>query len=645
MDFDVKIFENRHRISTFLATISIVLFAFLTYREVLNYDFNGTDILTPTIHSLIHGPGDLFHMLVTPTGNWYFPSIFFRPVSGISYAIDYAIWGLDPFGFHLTDLLLHITVAVLAFFLILELTKRKFVAWLGVIIFLAHPILMENVPSPERRQDILPTLFVIASLLLYAKYCSLHSRRPILLIFSVLTAVFGFLSQEVGFILPLLIFSYILFLPPQEEVVETRLRKALISSAPFIVAATAVFIWRTLVIHGFGGYVDRQLSLLGAVQLFIKIVKDYFLDLFDPGGLAGRLAGPYPGDEAKLISLALIVLVLAVVYVNRHGLLALISAGNRAVSTAAAVLFTFALAALLATVSYPFYAAQVNQLAACERGCGALARGLGAGGGLPADLVVYHARNTLMTFIPSLFLLAIAGLIVIGNRMNLRKELKILVVSDAWGPILFFVIWMLVPLLVYLPTLTYAHREMYIAMVPFSALLSYGLVNSFNASKKYRKNRRGDSHKRQLADHNFAYFALALLLVISLAASSPLFGLPGEWKDSGRMTAMFLGRFAKISKSIPQGSVLHAHNLPHGISAYEKDFNNPKDVNFFFKGAIESWLDVNYPGSNIKVLVDDTVVEEKELLFFPSQMNVDIVHRDGNDFDLILSYDPGIYRN
>ncbi|MHB9053017.1 MAG: hypothetical protein ACYC5F_03370 [Thermoleophilia bacterium] len=641
----MKTHVNRHRFSFFVPAISLAIIAFLTYREVLSYDFNGTDTLPLTVHSLIHTPGDFFHLLVTPTGDWFFPSIFFRPVSGISYAIDYTIWGLNPFGFHLTDLLLHAIVALLAFFLIFELTKRRFVAWLGALIFLAHPILMENVPSPERRQDILPTLFVIASLLLYAKHSSAQRRRPVLLIFSVAAAVLGFLSQEVGFILPLLIFSYVVFLPPRDEAVKARLRGALISSAPFIAAAVAVFIWRTLVIHGFGGYVDRQLSPLGAVQLFLKIVKDYFLDLFDPGGLAGRLAGPYPGAGSKLISLALVVLVLAVIYVSRSNLRALISTGNQMVRAAVAVLSTVAAAALLASVSYPLYAAQVNRLATCDRGCGALARGLGAGSVLPPDLVVYHARNALMTLMPSLFLLAAAGLIVIGNRMSLRRDLKTTLARADRGAVLFFVIWMLVPLLVYLPTLTFAHREMYIAVVPFSALLSLALVNSFNAFRRYRKKRGGGWRQGLFADATFAYFALALLLVISLAASSPLLGFPGEWRDSGSLTAMFLERFAEPSKSIPPGSVLHAHNLPHGISVYERDFNNPKDVNFFFKGAIESWLDVTYPGSNIKVLVDDKAMEEKELLFFPNQMNIDIVHRDGNDYDLILSYNPGIYRS
>ena len=38
-----------------------------------------------------------------------------RPLINFSYAVDYAVWGLNPFGFHLTNLLLHVLNVVLLF--------------------------------------------------------------------------------------------------------------------------------------------------------------------------------------------------------------------------------------------------------------------------------------------------------------------------------------------------------------------------------------------------------------------------------------------------------------------------------------------------------------------------------------------------
>jgi len=42
----------------------------------------------------------------------------FRPVVNISYALDYAFWGLQPFGYHLTSVLLHAMNVVLLFVLV-----------------------------------------------------------------------------------------------------------------------------------------------------------------------------------------------------------------------------------------------------------------------------------------------------------------------------------------------------------------------------------------------------------------------------------------------------------------------------------------------------------------------------------------------
>ena len=112
-------------------------------------------------------------------------SLFYRPVATLSYSLDYSIWGLDPFGYHLTDLILHILVALAVYLLLLRLTEGKqAVAWLGAVLFTTHPILVESVPAIPRRHDGIAALFLLLSLLLFMKHLRPRRRRDLLAHFS-----------------------------------------------------------------------------------------------------------------------------------------------------------------------------------------------------------------------------------------------------------------------------------------------------------------------------------------------------------------------------------------------------------------------------------------------------------------------------
>ncbi len=63
----------------------------------------------------------------------------YRPVVTLSYFFDYSLWRLNAFGYHLTNLLLHITNAVLLYFLINLIAKNKKIALLSSLLFALHP--------------------------------------------------------------------------------------------------------------------------------------------------------------------------------------------------------------------------------------------------------------------------------------------------------------------------------------------------------------------------------------------------------------------------------------------------------------------------------------------------------------------------
>ena len=71
----------------------------------------------------------------------------YRPVTGLSFFADSFIWKKNPFGFHLTNVLLHFAVCLLVFVLASLLTKSKNVALLAALLFCVHPVQSELVCS------------------------------------------------------------------------------------------------------------------------------------------------------------------------------------------------------------------------------------------------------------------------------------------------------------------------------------------------------------------------------------------------------------------------------------------------------------------------------------------------------------------
>lgn len=100
-----------------VAIISLLLISVIAYWRVLRDGFAGVDDLTLIETSRIGSFDDFIRLFTTPTGNYAFTQHFNRPISSLTYTFDYAIWGLNPFGYHLTDLALHLVVVILVFLL------------------------------------------------------------------------------------------------------------------------------------------------------------------------------------------------------------------------------------------------------------------------------------------------------------------------------------------------------------------------------------------------------------------------------------------------------------------------------------------------------------------------------------------------
>ena len=132
----------------------LVAIAFIAYVNILPNGFLWDDEIQITGNQLIQLAGHLKEIILSDTGNSGVsgPSMgFYRPLMNFSYWASYQIFGLNPWGFHLLQLLLHIANVLLVFLVINEILKavkidyREKVAFLTAAIFAVHPGISEAV--------------------------------------------------------------------------------------------------------------------------------------------------------------------------------------------------------------------------------------------------------------------------------------------------------------------------------------------------------------------------------------------------------------------------------------------------------------------------------------------------------------------
>jgi len=112
----------------------------------------------------------------------------YMPVTWITYGLDYVVWGLNPYGYHLTNLVLHAANATLVYLVAQRLFRivwpgasaagngLRIAAALSALFFGGHPLRVESVAWITERRDVLSGFFFLLTILLYLRACEVESR-------------------------------------------------------------------------------------------------------------------------------------------------------------------------------------------------------------------------------------------------------------------------------------------------------------------------------------------------------------------------------------------------------------------------------------------------------------------------------------
>jgi protein O-mannosyl-transferase len=227
---------------------------------------------------------------------WMFSTLLmghYHPLTWISFALDYSIWGMNPFGYHLTNLLLHVGNAVMFYFVSRKLLRAalspsmKMDVWqldisaaLAAVLFAIHPLRVESVAWATERRDVLSGFFYLASVQCYLGSVSgEQGSKSSLFVVALVSYFLSLLSKAIGITLPmvlLLIDVYPLRRLPGGPIgwLKPEYRKVLLEKIPFGLFAGAFAIVALLAQHTTGAL--KPLEQFDIISRLIQACFGYF---------------------------------------------------------------------------------------------------------------------------------------------------------------------------------------------------------------------------------------------------------------------------------------------------------------------------------------------------------------------------------
>ncbi len=202
-------------IARFVPPLTVFVFAAFCFAGAVRHEFlRGDDIPLLVDNSAYRGLGPS-HL------RWMFTTFLtgpYQPLSWISYAVDWSVWGLRPIGFHLTNVVLHAATALAVYFLAIRLLRAavpdsspsdpslQIASAFAALLFALHPQRVESVAWITERRDVLSGLFYVVALLAYVRFAtsdSAHRRRFYLV--ALAAYLLSVLAKATGMTLPIIL--------------------------------------------------------------------------------------------------------------------------------------------------------------------------------------------------------------------------------------------------------------------------------------------------------------------------------------------------------------------------------------------------------------------------------------------------------
>ena len=217
-----------------------------------------------------------------------------RPVSYLSFALNYYISRFDVFSYHVVNFCIHAIISILVFFLLWLLAdrcsplrspqQRQSLAFLAACLWSLHPIQTQSVTYIVQRMNSLSTLFLLAAFILYVQLRSAkRSAVRIVYLISFLTCILlACLSKENAYILPLALVVYEFFFVFRWEFLKARAWKLFAVCLVLAVLSVAVLYGPGAIKEVHRNYLGRDFTMRERLLTEARVVVFYFSLLITP---------------------------------------------------------------------------------------------------------------------------------------------------------------------------------------------------------------------------------------------------------------------------------------------------------------------------------------------------------------------------
>lgn len=178
-------------------------------------------VYSNTFHASFHfddTPQIVENYSIRNLSNWFDIVRGQRGIAMLTFAINYAIGGLNVVGYHIVNLAVHIANGILVYFLIFLTLgnidslkdKAKKIAIFTALLFAVHPIQTQAVTYIVQRMETLASMFMLIGILFFVKGTKTSNTSARILLYGAVAVSYllGFYSKEMAITLPALIFLY-----------------------------------------------------------------------------------------------------------------------------------------------------------------------------------------------------------------------------------------------------------------------------------------------------------------------------------------------------------------------------------------------------------------------------------------------------
>jgi len=281
-----------------LAVVTLAIYWPLTSHPFINFDDDDYIVGNTHVTSGLTWTNVIWAFQTGAAANWH-------PLTWISHMVDCDLYGLNPGGHHLTNLLFHIANTLLLFLLLKQTTGAMWRSAFVAALFAWHPLHVESVAWASERKDVLSAFFWMLTLLAYARFANLSKiQSPKSKVFYALALLFfacGLMSKPMVVTLP-----FVLLLLDFWPLGRIANCKILLEKIPFFALAAAASAVTFLVQKTAGAFWQSPLPLrmANAALAYAR----YLSKLFWPTDLT--IVYPYPHHWPALIVTGAVLLLL-----------------------------------------------------------------------------------------------------------------------------------------------------------------------------------------------------------------------------------------------------------------------------------------------------------------------------------------------